>query len=147
MHSKCSAKDTLWHAAARPATGRRHAVTKRPRPAQATTLSPPCPTPSSIPPAKAGTSTRYRASSLQHAITLAEWQATLQALPPRQPRQLLACQYIPQPPAATPCWVYQCLSGNDEHAHWQETLTLQQQADGRWQVAGYFVRPADGPQG
>ncbi len=87
------------------------------------------------------------AANLQHAITLADWQAALQALPPRQPRQLLACQHVRQPPDAAPCWVYQCLSGNDEHPHWQETLTLQQQADGRWQVAGYFVRPADGQQG
>lgn len=83
------------------------------------------------------------ASSLQHAITLADWQAALQALPPRQPRQLLACQHYRQPPAAAPCWVYQCLSSNDEHAQWQETLTLQQQADSRWQVAGYFVSAAN----
>jgi len=83
------------------------------------------------------------AASLQHAIPLADWQTALQALPPRQPRQLLACQHVRQPPDAAPCWVYQCLSGD----HHQETLTLQQQADGSWRVAGYFVRPADGPQG
>ncbi|WP_147693099.1 DUF4019 domain-containing protein [Vogesella mureinivorans] len=87
------------------------------------------------------------AASLQQAITLADWQAALQALPPRQLRQLLACQHYRQPPAAAPCWVYQCISGNDEHAHRQETLTLQQQADGSWQVAGYFVHSADEQQG
>lgn len=89
----------------------------------------------------------YAAASLQHAIPLADWQTALQALPPRQPRQLFACQHIRQPPDTAPCWVYQCLSGNDKHAHWQETLTVQQQADGSWQVAGYFVRHADGQQG
>ena len=136
--------DTLWHAATRPANGRRRAVAKRPCPAQTTTLSPPCPTPSSIAPITTGNNTRSRG---WHSWTPADWQAALQALPPRQPRQLLACQYVRQPPAAAPCWVYQCLSGNDAHAHWQETLTLQQQADGSWQVAGYFVRPADGQQG
>ncbi len=85
------------------------------------------------------------ATSLQHAITLANWQAAVQALPPRQRRQLYACQYYPQLPdgSAAPGWVYQCLSGD----HQQETLTLQQQTDGSWQVAGYFVRPADGQQG
>jgi len=79
------------------------------------------------------------ATSLQHAITLADWQAALQALPPRQSRQLSTCQHYRQLPDAAPCWVYQCLSSD----HQQETLTLQQQADGSWQVAGYFVSAAN----
>lgn len=79
------------------------------------------------------------ADSLQHAIALTDWQAALQTLPPRQSRQLFACQHYRQLPDAAPCWVYQCLSGD----HQQETLTLQQQGDGSWRVAGYFVSAAN----
>jgi hypothetical protein len=83
--------------------------------------------------------------SLQCAMSLSDWQAALQSLPPRQLRQLFACQYYPQLPdgSAAAGWVYQCLSGQDDHERWQETLTLQQQGDGSWRVAGYFVSTAN----
>ncbi len=83
------------------------------------------------------------ASCLQHAIALADWQATLQTLPPRHSRQLFACQHYRQQPDATPCWVYQCLSADQQ----QETLTLQHQDNGSWKVAGYFVSNTDAQHG